>query len=410
MNYVIIGNSTAAVGCIEGIRTQDAQGEITVVSNEKYHTYGRPLISYLLSGKTALDKMKYRPDDFYDKNNCKIYFEKDAVKIDSADKTVILGGGEKIKYDKLLVATGSAPFVPDIKGLDGVKNKFTFMSLDDALALDASLNKDSEVLIIGAGLIGLKCAEGIYQKVKKITVVDLVGRILPSILDEEGSGIVMQHIQKAMGVDFVLSDSVAEFKVGKAVLKSGKQIKFDAAVIAVGVRPNTKLLEEAGGEVERGIVVDNTMQTTLKDIYAAGDCTLSHDITTGQNKILALLPNAYMQGFTAGVNMAGGTCAFDKAIPMNAIGFAGLHIITAGDYSGEAYVKKGENTYKKLVTKDNLLKGYILIGNVQRAGIYTSLIREQTPIDSIDFDLVKENPQLMAFDRGQRAKMLGGAK
>ncbi len=409
MKYVIIGNSTAAVGCIEGIRQYDTQGEITVISNEKYHTYSRPLISYLLCGKTTEEKMKYRPDDFYETNNCKTFFGKTVEKIDSKNKTVTLDGGESIHYDKLLVATGSAPFVPDIKGLESVNNKFTFMSLDDAKGIDAALNANMDVLILGAGLIGLKCAEGILKKAKSITVIDLADRILPSILDEEGSAMVMQHIQK-QGIKFILSDSVKEFNGNTASLASGKQINFDLLVIAAGVRPNTKLVEEAGGKVNRGIVIDNKSQTTLKDIYAAGDCVLSHDITTGQQKILALLPNAYMQGFTAGVNMAGGACVFDKAIAMNAIGFAGLHIITAGDYEGDDYVKKTEDTYKKMVTKDGLLKGYIMIGNVERAGIYTSLIREQTPIDTIDFELVKENPQLMAFDRSERAKMLGGAK
>lgn len=409
MKYVIIGNSTAAVGCIEGIRQYDTQGEIAVISNEKYHTYSRPLISYLLCGKTTQEKMKYRADDFYETNNCTTFFGKTVEKIDSKNKTVLLDSGETINYNKLLVATGSSPFVPDIKGLDSIKNKFTFMSLDDAKGIDAALNDNMDVLIIGAGLIGLKCAEGILKEAKTITVVDLADRILPSILDEEGSAMVMEHIQK-QGIKFILSDSIKELNGNTALLVSGKQINFDLLVIAAGVRPNTKLIEDAGGKVNRGIVIDNKSQTTLEDIYAAGDCVLSHDITTDQQKILALLPNAYMQGFTAGVNMAGGTCVFDKAIPMNAIGFAGLHIITAGDYEGDAYVKKTEDSYKKLVTKDGLLKGYIMIGNVERAGIYTSLIREQTPIDTIDFDLVKENPQLMAFDRSERAKMLGGAK
>ncbi|EIL86824.1 hypothetical protein, partial [Rhodanobacter spathiphylli] len=104
----------------------------------------------------------------------------------------------------------------------------------------------------------------------------------------------------------------------------------------------------------------------------------------------------YMQGETAGINMAGGEKLYDKAIPMNAIGFFGLHVITAGSYEGKTYVTRTENTYKKLITKDNLLKGFILIGEIARAGIYTSLIREKTPLDTVDFDLIRERPQLMA--------------
>lgn len=409
MKYVIIGNSTAAVGCIEGIREHDQNGEIIVISTENHHTYGRPLISYLLCGKTTEEKMKYRPDDFYEKNNCTTIFGKTVVKIDPENKNVILEGGESVAYDKLLVATGSSPFLPPMQGIETVKHKFTFMTLDDAKAIDSVLTKDMDVLIIGAGLIGLKCAEGIMKKAKSITVVDLADRILPSILDEEGSAKVMEHIQK-QHVDFILSDSVKMFDADTAELNSGKKLKFDLLVIAVGVRPNIQLVENAGGKVNRGIVTDLKCQTTLPDIYAAGDCALSHDITTDTDRVLALLPNAYMQGFTAGVNMAGGEALYDKAIPMNAIGFSGLHIITAGTYEGEVYENKTEDMYKKLFTKDDLLKGYILIGNIERAGIYTSLIREKTPLSEIDFDLIKEKPQLMAFDRTERAKMLGGQK
>ena len=305
MKYVIIGNSTAAVGCIEGIRENDLTNEIVVISDEQHHTYGRPLISYLLCGKTTEDKMKYRPDDFYETNNCTTLFGKKAVKIDVENKQVILDDDQKVAYDKLLVATGSSPFVPPMKGLEDVQKKSTFMTLDDAKNIDSMINDDSNVLIIGAGLIGLKCAEGILDKVKKITVVDLADRILPSILDEQGSAMMMQHI-KLKGVEFVLNASVEEFKANKALLTNGDTIAYDVVIIAVGVRPNTALIEEAGGKVDKGIVIDPKGKTTLADIYAAGDCTLSYDITSNEYKILALLPNAYMQGHTAGVNMSGG--------------------------------------------------------------------------------------------------------
>lgn len=409
MNYVIIGNSAAAIGCVEGIREIDKESEITIISNETYHTYSRPLISYLLLGKTDLQKMKYRSDDFYEKNKVKTIFGKNACKIDKASKQIILDDGETVKFDKLLIATGSKPFVPPMNGLEKVKNKFTFMSLDDALALQKELSEDKKVLIIGAGLIGLKCAEGIYGKVKSIQVVDLANRILPSILDEKGSEIIQRHIE-SKGIEFTLNDCAESFEENSVVLKSGKKIDFDILVVAVGVRPNTELASEAGAKVNRGIVTDARCATTLPDIYAAGDCSESHDITTDSDRILALLPNAYMQGECAGINMADGDALYDKAIPMNAIGFWGLHVITAGSYDGTEHIIEHNNSYKKLITKDNLLKGYIMIGDVQRAGIYTSLIREKRSLKTIDFDLIMEKPQLMAFSKRERAKALAGLK
>jgi NAD(P)H-nitrite reductase large subunit len=283
------------------------------------------------------------------------------------------------------------------------------MKLDDAKALEKAINKDSKVLIIGAGLIGLKCAEGINNKVKSITVVDLAPRILPSILDESGSATVKAHLEKN-GIKFILKTSAEKFSGNSVKLKNGETVDYDILVLAVGVRPNTDLAKEIGCTVNRGIAIDTESKTNLDGIYAAGDCAECFDISIDAPRILAIWPNAYMQGETAGINMAGGKKDFSKAIPMNAIGFFGLHIITAGSYDGEEYIEKTENSYKKLVTKDGLLKGFILIGNVARAGIYTSLVREKTPLDSIDFDLIKEKPQLMAFSAKERAVKLGGAK
>mgnify|MGYP002798269820 FL=1 len=411
MNYVIIGNGTAAVGTIEGIRAVDPTGPITVISDEIYPVYGRPLISYLLLGKTTEDKMlHYRPADFYETNGVKTMLGRTVTKIDAAAKTVLLEGGEAVPYDKLCVCTGSRPFVPPMEGLDTVQNKTSFMTLDDAKRLNNMLGdqNDKRVLIIGAGLIGLKCAEGIYQRVKELTVIDLAPRILPNVLTEVPAAIIQKHIE-GKGVQFILGDSVARFDGNTATLQSGGTIDFDILVIAVGVRPNTELAADAGCEVNRGILIDDHSATTVPDIYAAGDCTVSHDIAANTDRILAILPNAYMQGEAAGRNMAGSNTSFDKAIPMNASGFMGLHMITAGSYDGDTYLEQDEDHYKLLVTRDNHLVGFIMIGDVDRAGIYTSLIRERTPLDTIDFDLIREKPQLMAFSRAERAKKLGGA-
>lgn len=403
--YVIIGNSAAAIGCVEGIRQVDQKGEITLIASEPHHTYSRPLISYLLYGKTDEQKMKYRPNDFYKKNKVIKRLGETVTEIDKKEKTVTLKNGEKIPYEKLLVATGSNPFVPHMEGLESVKNRFSFMTLDDAKALDKALKKDTRALVVGAGLIGLKCVEGILDKVATVNVVDLADRILPSILDETGSGLVKKFLE-SKGVEFHLRDSVERFEKNKAVLKSKKTIEFDVVVIAVGVRPNISLVSDIGGKCRRAIITNNKCETSIKDIYAAGDCTESADCATGDMKVMALLPNAYMQGETAGINMAGGTKLYENAIPMNAIGFFGYHMITAGDYIGQTYqTLEGEN-YKKLFYKDNRLMGYIMIGDVMRAGIYTSLIKNKTDLATIDFELIKEKPQLMAFSKKKRSEFL----
>ena len=403
MQYVIIGNSTAATFAVEGIRAVDKAGSITVISDENRPAYGRPLISYYLYGRIKLENTDYRSASFYTDNGVTVKYGVRAEKIDPEKKNVALSDGSTIGYDKLLVATGSSPLVPPAEGLDTVQYH-TFMTMDSALALEKELSPEKRVLVVGAGLIGLKCVEGILDRVGSVTVVDLAARILPSILDEEGSAIVQERLE-ARGVSFILGDCAVRYAPGLATLRSGKEVPFDILVIAAGVRPNVSLVREAGGEVNRGIVVNDRQETTIPDVYAAGDNCESYDICSGTRRILALLPNAAFQGETAGRNMAGGDAAFDKAAPFNALGLFDTHIATAGVYEGEAYTDTSEG-YKKLFVKDNKLVGFILIDCIERAGIYTSLIREQTPLDTVDFELLKKNPVLMAFARGTREEYL----
>ena len=408
MKYVIIGNGAAATGAVEGIRLVDKTGSITVVSREDHHVYCRPLISYLLEGKTDEKKMLYRPGNFYEENGVDVLYGVSAEKIDPAAKKVTLSDGRALDYDALCVATGSAPFVPEVKGLRNVGRVHTFMTLDDAKALEKDLTPQSRVLIVGAGLIGLKCAEGILERCKSVTVCDLAPRVLSSILDDDCAAI-MQHKLEDMGVEFMLDDTVAEFEENSAHMRSGKTVGFDVLVMAVGVRANVSLIKDIGGEVNRGIIVSDKMETSLKDVYAAGDCTESTDITSGVKKVMAIMPLAYMQGRCAGVNMAGGEELLSNALPMNSIGFGGLHCMTAGSYTGECYEEKTPASIKRLYTEDNLLKGFILIGCNDRAGIYTSLIRNRTPLDTVDFDLLKRSPALAPFGKSYREEKLGGA-
>ncbi len=406
-NYVVIGNGIAAAGCIEGIRSTDKESGITVISEERHAVYCRPLISYYLENKTDIQKMNYRPEDFYQKNGCRVLYGKRAVRIDCASGEVGLDDGTLLPYDAVCCAAGSSPFVPPFDGLDTVEKKFSFMTLYDALALEAAVTENSEVLIVGAGLIGLKCAEGLSGRAAGITVCDLSDHILSSILDAECASLMQKRLEEN-GIKLMLGDTAVCFDRNTALMKSGVKIHFDVLVLAVGVRPNIAIVKEAGGETNRGIIVNDRMETTLTDIYAAGDCTEGNDVSSGTKRVLALLPNAYMQGYAAGVNMGGGSMAFGNAVPMNSIGFFGLHAMTAGSYNGELDEERSENGIKRFYIKDDRLKGFILIGDTQRAGIYTSLVRERTPLSSLDFDLLKKTAAYTAFSPEKRRKKFGG--
>ena len=409
-HYVIIGNGVAAAGCIEGIRSVDTEGSITVISAENHPVYCRPLISYYLEHKTDPERMNYRTPTFYADNGVTVLYGKTAEKIDAKTRQITLNTGETLPYDALCNATGSSPFVPPMKGLETVEKRFSFMTLDDTFALEKAITPESRVLIIGAGLIGLKCAEGLHGRVKAITVCDLAPRVLSSILDDTCAAMMQKHLE-ANGISFLLGSSAKEFKGNAALMQNGETVEFDVLVLAVGVRPNTALIRDAGGNVNRGILVDDTCKTSLQDVYASGDCTEYRDISAGTDKIMALMPNAYMQGHTAGVNMAGGAAVFDNAIPMNSIGFFGLHCHTAGSQPEgcEMYEEADGQHIKRLFVKDDKLTGFMLLGHMHRTGIYTALIRNQTPLSSVDFARLRVEPQLAAMGSAYRDHVLKGA-
>ncbi|MDR3344856.1 MAG: FAD-dependent oxidoreductase [Oscillospiraceae bacterium] len=451
MRIVIIGNSTAAVGAVEGIRAAErsnafdaekqakagggSSAEITIIAGEREHTYSRPLISYLLEGKTDEERMKYRPNDFYTINNVKTMLGRTVASVDPKAKTVTLEDGSTVPYDKLLLAAGSRPFIPPIAGLgaasDGAEYH-TFQSLADAKKLEAALTEQSRVLIIGAGLIGLKCAEGIGRHLKEdalngdsaeisllgnkalsenraasITIAEFAPRVLPSILDEDSAAIVQSHLEK-QGLVFHLGNAVSSVDGHSAVLADGTRVDYDILVVASGVKPNIELLTEIGAKSGRAIITDPCGRSSLPDIFAAGDCAESLDVTDGESRVLAILPNAYLQGRAAGKAMAGLDEPFTEAMPVNSIGFFGLHIGTAGAAKGESSVIKTESGYRRFFFAEKRLAGFIIVGDVNRAGIYTALVRSKLPIDAIDFDLVAKKPQLAAFAPKERRKMLNG--
>lgn len=412
MRYLIIGNGVAAVSCAEAIRERDADGEITLLSEEMHPAYCRPLISYLLERKTDREKMLYRPADFYEKLRCRVEYGVRAVKIEPAAHTVTAGDGSVHPYDRLCVATGSSPFVPPIEGLAGVRARYGFLTLDDALALDQAALAGSRVLIVGAGLIGLKCAEGLHGRVKSITVCDLSDRVLSSILDIQDAKPVEEHLC-AQGIELLLGDSAVSFSPGYAVMKSGIRVPFDLLVTAVGVRPNAALVREAGGECGRGIMVDEAGRTSLPDVFAAGDCTESRDTSDGKQKVMALMPNACIQGRAAGIAMAGGEPGPSPLIPMNSLGLLGLHIMTAGsrpsaEEGGSEESVRTESGLRRFFLRGNRLVGFVLIGDVARAGIYTDLIRTGRELTEEEFSFLKKNPELRAFDGKTRRNRLGG--
>lgn len=398
MRYVIIGNSIAATGCIEGIRRVDTEGEIIVISEEPYSVYSRPLISYWLSGKIGDNDIFYRPGDFYRKNQVKLISGVKATRVDFDGKEVFLETGEGIHYDKLLIATGGKPFVPSIPGPKG--NVFTFSNFDDVKAIDRVIFRGASVVVVGAGLIGLKAAEALVERGCNVTVVELAGRILSSILDEEGAGIVQKEFEKR-GVKFFLENSatkvIGEEDVEAVELKSLDTIQANVLIFAIGVVPNVDIFRGTSLRINRGIPVNSRMETNIPDVYSAGDVAEALDMLTGENRVVPILPNAYIEGEIAGLNMAGKITEYPGGFPMNSIGFFDMHIMTAGllnPSGGMETIKrmeKNKRIYRKLYIDDGKIAGFMFINSIDRTGIITDLMRKRIDISDFKERLLADN-------------------
>ncbi len=394
--YVIVGNSAAAIGAIEGIRMVDKQGKITVISEEVYFCYSRPLISYFLAGKVDGEKLFYRGKDFYDKNHVYLHLGTRGVKVNPGEKTIELEDGACLSYGKLLIATGSSPAIPPVKGL-GKKGQHFFYNLGDVYSLRENLKGKETAVVVGGGLIGLKAAEALSLCGVKVTVVERSPYLLSSILNERASRILEERI-KSSGIRVVLGNTAEEItgekEVEGVVLCGGEEINCNILVLAAGVKPNIEVLEGTGVTTGAGVQVNNRMQTTREDIYAAGDVAEGEALLTKGKKVIPIWPSAYCQGLVAGKNMAGFERECDGEFPRNSISFFGLNIITAGllevsDKGREIInIDPQNSTYQRILIDNDRVMGMIKIGEVNQAGIITWLIKNKIPAGSFK-DLLK---------------------
>ena len=394
MNYVIIGNSVAAIGAIRGIRNVDSQGTITVVSRERHTAYGRPLISYLLGGLITEKRMPYLPEGFYEEHGVNLLLNSEVVGIDSDKKRMKLASGDTIPYDRLLIATGGDPFIPPIEGLAGKERVFTFTTWDDAAKLKGIADDISRAVVIGGGLIGLKAAEGLHLLGKQVIIVELADRILSAAFDRPAGKIVAKKM-KANGIDVLTEDTVVRIEgdgaaITGVTLKSGDFIPCDTVIVAIGVRPAAGFLKGSPVEVNRGIVVDDRMETNVTGVFAAGDVTEARDFFSGVKNPMPIWPDAYIQGDIAGSAMAGGDKNYNGGLAMNSIEFFKVSTISmgitnppsTGGYEVLTYQDADNYQYRKIVLEGENLVGAVLVGNVDRAGIYSGLIRDKVAVTS----------------------------
>lgn len=420
MRYVIIGNSVAAVGAVESIRKVDRTGDIVLIGDEPYHVYSRPMIAHFLAGEVGKDRLCYRPVNFY--RQMKVQFKSGykATRVDFIGQKVLLANEEQVAFDRLLICTGSSVTMPNLKGIemDGVT---TFHKLADAYYLkDRLVLGASRAVVIGGGFIGLRAAQSLREA--GINVVMLVrSRVMRRVLDVEGSALAESLLQKE-GIEIVKGRAVQEIKgdngrVAAVVLDNGSEVPCGLVVIATGVAPNLELVKGTGIHVNQGIVVNEYMQTTYSNVFAAGDVAETYDISRERGFTNANWPNAHEQGRIAGLNMAGQRISYQGSISMNVISIGSIPIVSMGitdpeaendDLEYEIRIRKvfQHNIYQKLIFKDNRLKGAIFIGDLGYCGAVRDLIREQTLVGIIKNSISNENFQLYGFLRKKRQTKL----
>lgn len=418
--YLIIGNSAAAVGCVEGIRQSDPQGSITILAKESEHVYSRPLITYLLGGKVDEAGMAYRPLDFYATSQVNAILGSEAVALDAKAKVVKTADGQELGYEKLLVATGGRPIVPPMAGADA-QGVFTFTTWKDSRDIAQYLeeNQVKRAVVVGGGLIGLKSVEALVARGVETTVVELAPRILSITLDQPASDLLAGALAQA-GVDLRTGTTVKTInakagKVSGVTLQDGAKIACGLVILAIGVLPELALVKDSGMQTDRGILVDEHMATSLADIYAAGDVAQAEEILSGEKRSIPIWPGAYRQGFIAGVNMAGGQKGYEGGLAMNSVEVCGMATISAGITTpqGPGYQEltsldaKGK-TYKKLVIKDGRVVGYILVGDVDRAGIITGLIKGRVEVKGLEEKLLARDFGLISLPAQHRERVAAG--
>jgi len=414
--HLVIGNSAGGVGAAEAIRETDKEGALTIVSEEPYPAYSRPLIAKYLSKERTLEEMLFRPSDFYDQNNIVFLPGKKVTHLELDGQTALLDDGGQITWEKLLLAVGGKPIFPRIEGSDKT-GVFTFTNLDDAKEIDRYLGNRKTAVVIGGGLIGISATEALAKRGLDVAVVEMKERILNTILDEKASSMAEEVLEQA-GVTIVTDHTVVEVNGRESVegvtLDNGEALRCDLLLVAIGVLPRCELALDVKLEVDRGIVVDHHMATNHTDVYACGDAAEAYDFVHKTNRLIPVWPNAVAGGRVAGFNMAGRRISYEGSTGMNSLNCFGLSTVAAGLVDSKddptcevlADSSAGNGTYRKIVLKNNRIVGMVFVGDIERSGIVFGLMKDRVNVRRCKEALLSPDFGLGALPDDLRRKRL----
>jgi nitrite reductase (NADH) large subunit len=413
MAIIIIGNSAASTAAIESIRKNDCKSPITQFSDETYPLYSRCLTSYHIAGKVDDRSILYRPPSFHKDMQVDLHGGVRVTEVDPVNRKIICDNKRSYEYDRLLISTGSSPKIPDNvdRNINGI---FTLRTIEDAVAIKKFLTGVKRAVILGGGLIGMRIAEALSICGIKVTVIIRSNRVLSQMIDMQAARIIQKaleenNIEVMTGTD--VSEAVSTGKNITAVkTEKGQIIKCEMLVVAKGVSANTGLIDNTDIKKQWGIVTDENMRTNHKDIFAAGDVAETYDIVTGEHAVNALWTCAVQQGIIAGYNISGHTKAYNGSLGMNSLKLFKTSLISYGinspgdesKYKIIADIDPVRNIYKKIVIRDNRIKGIVLVGKIENAGLLLSLLRNQVDVSPLGDELISDG-----FNYGALIKYIG---
>jgi nitrite reductase (NADH) large subunit len=389
-NYLIIGNGVAGTTAAENIRKQDKDGNITIVTDEDLPFYWRIQLNEYISGDMTEEQLLAKEKDWYRDQNISLKLKTRIVGADAQKKVVVSKDKEELAYDRLLIATGSHSFIPPIKGSER-EGVFALRDVQDARDISAYAKNIEDVILIGGGLLGLEAGNALRKLGKKIMVVEFFPRLLPRQLDVDGAA-RLQKIMEGMGFSFRLGAKTQEItgedKASGALLEGGETLSGQMVVISAGVRPNLELAEPLGLKTDKGIVVDERLQTNQPDIHAAGDVAEFGGMPYG------IWPAAMEQGKIAGLNMAGGKATYPGTTMAAKLKVVGIDLASAGNIDAEneleSKVTTDEEQYKKIVLEDNKIIGCIMLGDTKGFNEITRMMSEKRDVSQIKEQILSE--------------------
>lgn len=402
MRYIVVGASAAGISGAKTLRELDKDAEIILVSKDE-NVYSRCILHHYISGHRDIEALDFTDRDFFEKYNIEWKNGLEVKSIDDREHVIVLSNGESLKYDKILLATGASAFIPPVENLREAKNVVGLRNLEDAIKIKEEAEKVKNVVVLGAGLVGIDAIAGLVGKNLNVTLVEMGDRVLPIQLDKYASSKYEKRFEDAgvklkLGVraEKVLID---ENKNPKALLiNTGEEIPCELIIVATGVRSNVAFLKDSSIETDRfGLIINEKGETNARDVYGAGDIT-------GRNPIW---PTAVKEGIIAANNMVGNEIFMEDFFgSKNTMNFLGLTTMSLGvvNVPDDSYTEEidisGEN-YKKIIHKDGKIYGAIIQGDLSYAGVLTQLIKEKIhvskvkkplfEIDYADFFNIKEN-------------------